>query len=186
MPVASPRRFTVDEYHRLAKAGVLHEDDRVELLHGVITTMLPIGPFHGGTVNYLADIFFTESRNRWLTTIQNPIAIDESNEPEPDVMLLRPREDFYRRAHPTPADVFLVLEVADSTLLLDREEKLPIYARAGLPEVWIVNLPEKIIEVYREPRDGRYASAQRVSPGQPLTPSTFSDVAIDTRALFGE
>ena len=185
MTAASVRRFTVEEYHRLAEFGVLHEDDRVELLNGQIIEMMPIGPFHGGSVNWLGKIFHGLDRDRWITSTQNPVRLGPHDEPQPDLLLLRPRPDFYRAQHPTPADVFLLVEVSDSTLLIDRAEKLPVYARSGIPEVWIVNLPERFVEIYREPTGGGYADAQKVRAGEPLAPAAFPDAAIDTAALLG-
>ena len=184
MIAVAPRRFTTEEYHRLAEVGVLHEDDRVELLNGIIVTRLPIGPFHGGSTKRLVRIFERISRDRWITSAQDPIRLDEFSEPEPDIALLRPRGDFYDAGHPGPADVFLLIEVADSTLLTDREEKLPMYARAGIPEVWIVNLPERIIEVSTAPVNGRYSQRRRVRAGDALAPAAFPDAGIDTAALL--
>lgn len=184
MIAAPQRRFTVEEYHRLAEVGVLHEDDRVELLDGVIVNMMPIGPFHGGSVKRLNRIFERLGRDRWVTSVQDPVHIGEHDEPQPDLLLLRPRDDFYSAHHPQPNDVFLLVEVADSTLLTDREDKLPIYARAGIPEVWIVNLPERIVEVYTAPESGAYTHTRRVRPGDPLAPAAFPDAGIDTGALL--
>ena len=184
MTAAPPRRFTVDEYHRLAEVGVLHEDDRVELLNGVIVNMMPIGPFHGGSVNRLNQIFTQAGGGRWITSVQNPVHIGQHNEPQPDLLLLHPRDDFYESRHPEPADVYLLIEVSDSTLLTDREEKLPIYAKGGIPEVWIVNLPERVIEVYTTPLAGEYTVSRRVHGGDPLAPVAFPDAAIDTAALL--
>jgi Uma2 family endonuclease len=184
MLAAPPRRFTVEEYHRLAELGVLHEDDRVELLNGVIVDMMPIGPFHGGSVNRLIRMFERLSRDRWITSAQNPVPIGEHNEPQPDLLLLRPRNDFYVASHARPEEVFLLIEVADSTLLIDREDKLPIYAAAGITEVWIVNLPERVIEVYSSPSNGAYANVRRVPPGGALAPLAFPDAEIDTAALL--
>ena len=164
--------------------GVLREDERVELLDGVIINMMPIGPFHGGSVNRLNRMFERLSRDRWLTSVQNPVHIGEHNEPQPDLLLLHPREDFYAGKHPRPPDVFLLIEVSDSTLIIDREEKLPIYARARIAEVWIVNLPERLIEVYSSPADGEYAECRRVRAGDTLAPSAFPDAIIDTAALL--
>jgi len=183
--IAAPQRlFTVEEYHRLAEVGVLHEDDRVELLNGLIVNMMPIGPFHGGSVNRLNRLFERLSQDRWLTSVQNPVHLGEHNEPQPDLLLLRPRDDFYNAGHPRPEDVFLLIEVSDSTLLIDREEKLPIYARAGIPEVWIVNLAERKIEVYSAPAAGAYTQSRRVLPGAPLAPLAFPDAVVDTAALL--
>jgi Uma2 family endonuclease len=181
---ASPHRFTTEEYHRLAEVGVLREGDRVELLDGVIVNMMPIGPFHGGSVNRLNRLFERASRDRWVTSIQNPVHINQRCEPQPDVLLLRPRDDFYDARLPEPADVFLLIEVSDSTLLIDRDDKLPIYARAGIAEVWIVNLPERVVEVYASPVNGAYAQVRRVQPGEALAPAAFPDAEIDTAALL--
>jgi len=182
---APVRRFTVEEYHRLAESGVLQEDERVELLNGQIIDMMPIGPFHGGSVNWFAEIFHDLSHRRWITSTQNPVRLGPHDEPQPDLLLLRPRADFYRAQHPGPTDVYLLVEVSDSTLLIDRAEKLPVYARAGISEVWIVNLPERMVEVYRTPVNGSYTEAQKVRPGEPLAPAAFPDAAIDTAALLG-
>ena len=185
MLAAPPRRFTVEEYHRLAEVGVLHEDDRVELLNGVIVNMMPIGPFHGGSVIRLTRIFERISGDRWFTSVQNVVHLGEHNEPQPDLLLLRPREDFYTTKHPESDDVFLLIEVSDSTLLVDREDKLPIYATAGIVEVWIVNLPERVVEVYSSPANGAYSNYRRVVPGESLAPAAFPDAQIDTSALLG-
>ena len=185
MLAAPPRRFTVEEYHRLAEVGVLHENDRVELLNGVIVDMMPIGPFHGSSVKRLNHVFEKANAGRWVTSTQDPIRIGDHNEPEPDLALLHPREDFYLEKHPVPADVFLLIEVSDSTLLIDREDKLPIYATAGIVEVWIVNLPERLVEVYSSPKNGKYTEVRKVHPGGALAPAAFPDAAIDTAALLG-
>ena len=163
---------------------MLHEDDRVELLDGVIVSMMPIGPFHGGSVKRLNHIFEKANRGRWITAAQDPVHIGEHNEPQPDLLLLHPRADFYTSKHPEPADVFLLIEVSDSTLLIDREDKLPIYARAGIAEVWIVNLPERVVEAYSSPVNGAYADVRRVQPGEALAPAAFPDAEIDTAALL--
>ena len=183
MIAASPHRFNAEEYHRLAEIGVLREGDRVELLKGVIVNMMTIGPFHGGSVNRLNRIFERACRDRWVTSIQKPVHIDQHSEPQPDVLLLRPRDDFYDASLPRPEDVFLLIEVSDSTLLIDRED-LPIYAQAGIEEVWIVNLPERVIEVYASPVNGAYAETRRVVPGGALAPAAFPDAEIDTAALL--
>lgn len=179
------RQFTVDEYHRLAELGVLHSDERVELLNGQIITMLPIGPFHGGSVKRLVNAFERLSRDRWITSVQDPVRLDEHDEPQPDLMLLRPDPNFYTERHPGPNDVYLLLEVSDSTLLLDRQDKLPVYARAGIPEVWIVNLPERLIEAYSVPVNGAYSHCRKVSAGETVAPAAFPDAVIDPALLFG-
>jgi len=178
-------RLTVEDYYSMMHAGVLREGERVELLNGQLVDMLPIGPFHGGSTNRLTRTFERLSRDRWITSVQNPVHLGKHDEPQPDLMLLRPEPDFYSTRHPEPGDVFLLIEISDSTLLIDREEKVPIYARAGIPEVWIVNLPERLVEVFRKPEHGAYTALQKVRPGQPLAPLAFPDAAIDTAALLG-
>ena len=183
--IAAPQRlFTVEEYHRLAEVGVLHEDDRVELLNGIIINMMPIGPFHGSSVKRLTHVFESANNGRWITSAQDPIQIGEHSAPQPDLALLHLREDYYLENHPGPQDVYLLIEVSDSTLLVDREEKLPIYARAGIAEVWIVNLPERVVEVYSSPTNGAYVDCRRVRAGDALAPFAFPDAAIDTAALL--
>lgn len=169
----------------MAEIGLLGEDERVELLNGQLIEMMPIGPFHGGVVKRLSSAFHRLSEDRWITSVQDPVVIAPLHEPQPDIMLLRPQRSFYSDRHPEPRDVFLLLEVADSTLLVDRLEKLPVYARAAIPEVWIVNLPERLVEVYREPAGGEYSMVRKVRAGEPLAPTAFPDAAIDTTALLG-
>ena len=154
----------------MAETGILRPDARVELLDGEIIDMSPIGPFHAGVVGRLTRLFTLHSKNRWLLSPQNPLRLNDSSEPEPDVMLLKPSPDDYTSRHPQPEDVFLLVEVSDSSLAIDVEKKLPLYGRAGVAEVWIVNLEEGTIEVYREGRFNGYASKaiSRRRPGRPL------------------
>ena len=158
MLAPTKHRFSVKEYYRMAETGVLRPDARVELLNGEITDMSPIGPFHGGVVNRLIRSFTRSSGERWLVSPQNPVRLDDYSEPEPDLMLLKPIPDDYISRHPQPEDVYLLIEVSDASLITDREEKLPIYGRAGIVEVWIVNLVDLTVEVYREPHFTGYGS----------------------------
>src|SRR5262249_33176437 len=154
--VQAKHRFSVKEYYRMADAGVLRPDARVELLNGEIIDMSPSGPFHGGLVKRLSKIFTLKARSRWIVSTQDPLHLDDHSEPQPDLMLLKPRDDEYTTRHPQPDDVYLLIEVSDSTIEYDRTEKLSAYGRAGIPEVWIVNLNELTIEVYREPHFAGY------------------------------
>lgn len=151
------RRFTVSEYHRMAEAGILGEDDPVELLHGQIYVMSPIGSQHAACVNRLTRLFVLAARNQAIVHVQNPILLDPASEPEPGVALLAPRDDAYAARHPRPDEVMLVVEVCGSTLAFDRDVKLPLYARAGIPEVWLVALDEDRVHIYRRPDADRYA-----------------------------
>lgn len=185
LTLAPTHRFTIEDYYGMAEAGILAPDARVELLEGQILDMMPIGPFHSGTVNRLTNLFTRRSADRWITCGQNPVRMSERSEPQPDFALLRPREDFYTSAHPTPADVFLLVEVADSSVRFDREEKLPAYARAGIPEFWLINLVERVIEVYWDPSAaGTYASSQLLRPGESIAPAAFPDAALSVAELL--
>jgi hypothetical protein len=156
----------------------------VELVDGRIIDMSPIGPLHGGVVNRLSRLFHRCSKDRWLLTVQNPVHLEDHSEPQPDLMLLKPAADDYDSHHPKPEEVFLLIEVSDSTLETDREVKLPVYARAGIAEVWIVNLVEGTLEVYREPRFDGYASSRILHEGDSAAPALFPDAVIEVAKLL--
>jgi Uma2 family endonuclease len=184
-PLLTRRRFSVDDYHRMAKAGILHEDDRVELLDGEIIEMAPIGSRHVATVNRMGRLFNERATGRFLVSVQNPIRLSRHSEPQPDLTLLRYRDDDYDAALPGPDDVLLVVEVADTTASSDRRVKLPKYAAAGIPEAWLVNLPRNSIEVHREPRDGRYQQVTVYRRGDMVSLLAFPDVTVAVDAILG-
>jgi Uma2 family endonuclease len=183
MPVQATHRFTVTEYYRMAETGVLPPDARVELLNGEIIDMSPIRPFHGGVTKYLIQFFTSAARGRWITAVQDPVRLDDYSEPQPDLMLLKPVPDFYRKRHPRPEDVFLIIEVSDTTLARDQGDKLAAYARAGIAEVWIINVTNETIEVYREPNFTAYAIKTVLGPGGQAAPQAFADVVLGVAAL---
>ncbi|MGA2867411.1 MAG: Uma2 family endonuclease [Verrucomicrobiota bacterium] len=185
MPVLTTHRFSVEEYYRMAETGVLRPDQRVELLDGEIIDMSPIGPPHGGVTKRLNQYFTQLARGRWLVAVQDPVHLDEYSEPQPDLMLLRPAPDFYSSRHPGPEDVLLLIEVAATSLAYDRERKLPAYGRAGVGEVWIVNLEEEAVEVYREPGLAGYSSTTSLRAGDRAHPLAFPDAAVDVAELLG-
>ncbi len=168
----------------MAETGVLKPDARVELLDGEIIDMSPIGPFHGGVTNYLIEVFTAASKGRWRTAIQNPVHLDDHSEPQPDLALLKPSPDFYRKRHPQPDDVYLLVEVSDTSLTTDRESKLPVYGRAGISEVWIINLAGLTVEVYRAPHFTGYESKTILRLGDQAKPQAFPDVAVDVADLL--
>ena len=175
--VAQTYRFTVREYHKLAEVGILDEDDRVELLDGEIIIMSPIGYRHAKAVRRLNKTFVRQSKDRYEVDIQDPVVISEYSEPEPDLILLMPEVDEYEGL-PEARHTHLVIEVADSTLRYDRGRKLKAYARAGIVELWIVNLKNNTVEIYREPSGEAYLT-QHVARGQErIAPATFPDVEI--------
>ena len=172
------RRFAVDEYHAMAEAGILLADERVELLEGVIVPMSPIGERHAGCVMELSQLLYEGARRRANVSVQGPLRINEHTELQPDLMLLTWRDDFYRSRHPVPADVQLLIEVSDTTVSSDRTEKCPLYARAGISEVWLVNLPEQRVEVYTEPRGSRFGMVRVVRSGMTLEPSALAGISL--------
>jgi Uma2 family endonuclease len=184
--VLKTRRFTVDDYHRMGDAGILTEDDRVELLAGEIIDISPIGPLHAGTVGRLTALFASRLGTRAFVWIQNPILLrSEDSEPQPDVALLRPRSDFYTSAHPEAQDVYLIIEVADSSVEKDRDVKFPIYARAGIPEVWLLHLVAGRLEVHRYPTPDGYQDVDRLQRGASVAPQAFPDLVLAIDDLLG-
>jgi len=179
------RRFTVDEYHRMVDAGVLHEDDRVELLDGEIVEVTPIGPRHAGCVDRLNSRLSRLCGDQAVLRVQGPVVLGLRSEPEPDVTLLRPPIEQYANAHPRAADILLVIEVADTSVEYDRSGKLPLYARMGIPEVWLVNLPADRIETFRDPRESGYFTARLVSRGETLSTLELPDVALSADDILG-
>lgn len=151
-PVLQRHRLTTSDVAQMLAAGILKEDDRIELIEGELIEMAPIGSLHAGTVNLLVARLHTIDPAQALLHIQQPLALSASSLPQPDLALLRPRADFYRGSHPEPGDVLLVIEVADSSAAYDRDYKIPLYARHGIREVWLVDLPAKRLVVHRQPR----------------------------------
>jgi Uma2 family endonuclease len=184
MNLPALHRFSAEDYHRLGELGILSPDARVELIDGAIHDMSPIGPLHSGIVNRLIRLFSEKAKRRWIVSAQNPVGLDKYSEPEPDLVLLKPAPDDYVSHHPAPDDVFLLIEVADSTLDFDRGKKLQIYARAGISEFWIVNLPESVIEVYREPHFIGYEKKIVLRAGEKASPLAFPDVVVDVAELL--
>lgn len=186
MGVPLPRRlFTVDEYHLMAQAGVLSEDERVELVEGEVVLMTPIGSRHAACVKRLNRLFSARAGAKVVVGVQDPVRLGAYSEPQPDVALLKPRADFYASAHPGPEDVLLVVEVAESSAAYDLEVKIPLYARAGIPEVWLVDLDAGEIRVYREPAAGRYRQAVTVSRGGEIAPAALPEVVLAADEVLG-
>ena len=183
-PTRETRKFTVAEYYRMAEVGILGPDERVELIEGDIIVMPPIGPGHAGSVDSYIDVFAEHTPGRFRIRIQNPIHLDDGSEPQPDAMLLRPRNDRYTTSHPTPADVLLVIEVADSSLDYDRDVKAHIYGRAGVPETWVQNLPEDCIERFAEPGPDGYARHTVHHRGETLALVSFPDLELSVDDLL--
>lgn len=177
--------ITVDEYERMGEAGIFPPDARLELLEGEIYEMSPIGSQHAACVDALALILTEMASRKFIVRTQSPIRLDDFSEPQPDIALLGWRDDFYRHAHPTPADILLVIEVADTTLESDRRYKLPLYAKAGIAEAWLVNLPEESIELYAEPADGAYQVTKEFKRGEEAQAHTIAGLRVGVAAVIG-
>jgi Uma2 family endonuclease len=167
-------RFTVEDFHRMVPAGILKEDDRVELIDGELIAMTPIGPGHCACVTNLTELLVPRTTGRARVSVQNAVRLSLHSEMYPDVALLRLGS--YATRHPDPGDVLLIIEVADTTLDHDRSVKLPRYAEAGIPEVWIVNLPDAAIEVSRDPAPTGYRSTTLVRRGDRLQPAALPTI----------
>jgi len=161
-------RFSVAQYHQMGATGILSEEQRVELIKGEIFEMSPISSLHAGTVKLLISFFHERMKVPFVLNVQDPITLNSYSEPQPDVAVLKPRTDHYTTSHPRPLEVLLLVEVADSSLLKDRQLKLPLYARADIPEVWIINLIDQQLEVYLHPSAEQYQRKQFFQPGEHL------------------
>jgi len=176
-------RWTVAEYHRMAEVGLLHEDSRVELIDGEIVEMAPIGSAHGGNVNRFIRLFSKVVGGKAIVAAQNPVVLSGYAEPQPDISILRWRADDYEQSNPHPEDVLLLIEVSDSTLRYDRDVKIPLYAKNGIPEVWLLDIPDRKLEIYREPINGEYRQRDCRQTGQ-IAPILCPDAIIDLAELF--
>jgi Uma2 family endonuclease len=178
-------RFTVEQYQRMGEAGVFAEDDRVELIEGEIVAMTPIGSRHAAYVDRLNDLLTSAGGRRAIVRVQSPIRLGSHSEPQPDLVLLRRREDFYAGRHPEPADVLLVVEVADTSGELDRAIKLPLYARAGIVEAWVLDVSGPSLEVHRQPTPGGYREVQRPGRGEQVTVQALPGLGLAVDAVLG-
>ncbi len=179
------RLFTVEEYHRLVPAGILREDDRVELIHGEILTLPPVGNEHGGCTDRLNRRFTTIPERRVQVRIQGAVELAKHEEPQPDVSLLKHRADYYAKRAPRPQDTLLAIEVSDSTLEFDRRVKMPLYASTGIAESWIVNLRDECIEVYRKPSRRGYREKKVYRRGDTVSPLAFPDFSLRVDDVLG-
>ena len=168
-------RFTISQYHQMSEAGILSENDKVELINGEIIEMSPIGRRHTACVNRLNSVFSQLLGKKVIVAVQNPILLNNLSEPEPDIALLKPRADFYESGHPQPQDIFLLIEVADSSIEYDRDVKIPLYASSGITEVWLVDIYQQVITVYRYPTEHDYRDIQTLSRGEKLSISAFPE-----------
>lgn len=181
----SIHRFNIEEYHRLIESNILHEDDRVELIEGRIVAMTPIGSKHAACVSRLNEIFSEKLQKRAIVNIQNPVRLTEYSEPEPDIAIIKRRPDFYAEQLPQPEEVLLIMEVSDSSLDYDCETKIPLYAKANIQEVWLVNLIENILQIYNEPTPEGYNIMLKRRYNQKISPGNFPDITLTVSEILG-
>jgi len=177
--------FTVTEFERMGEAGIFAKDARLELIEGEIFEMSPIGSRHVACVNFLSRFLNRVIGDEALVSTQNPVQLDDYSEPQPDVALLRLRDDYYRHALATPTDVLLLIEVADTTVDYDRLVKVPLYAKAGIKEVWVVNLPAEQIEIYAEPSGGAYQITKQIKRGEEAQAHTIPNLIVSADTVLG-
>lgn len=180
------RRFTADEFEGMADLGFFDEEggDRLELIDGEIYTMARVKSPHYAAIDRLSRVFWSSLADQVRVRIQAPVRLERENEPQPDIALVRPRDDDYEEAHPVPSEIFLVIEVMDTSHYRDRTQKLPRYAEAGIPEVWLVDLPNACIEVCREPVGALYTDRRTYVRGQMIAPAAFPDVTLAVEAIL--
>ena len=178
-------RFTAEEYHRMGEVGILPPDVRVELVDGEIRQMAPIHPPHASIVKRLNSLLAVQLKGIAVVGVQDPIQLDDYNEPQPDVTVLRFRNDYYASQHPTPADVLLTIEVADTSLSYDRDEKMPRYGRAGIPESWLVDVQSGTITVFTEPHAGGYGQQRVLSRGQDIVSESVEGMRLQVDEALG-
>jgi Uma2 family endonuclease len=177
--------ITVDEYDHMIQAGIFNEDVRLELIEGELIKMSPIGSTHAGFINRLNRALSAQVGSQAIIAVQNPIRLANS-EPQPDLAVLRTRADDYTRSHPEADDVLLLIEVADTSVDYDRTVKVPLYGRSGIPEVWLIDLFENVVEVYRTPAAAGYRSKQTYGTGDSLTPERLPAVTLPVADIFGK
>jgi len=178
------RKLSAEQFERMGETGILGRDARVELIDGELIEMAPIGSRHAAAVSLLSAYFVRVVGDAALVWSQNPLRLADDSEPQPDLMLLRPSTDRYRSAHPRPADVLLLIEVGDTTLAFDRETKLPLYARHGVPEVWILDLDAQRLEIYRERGAAGYRRKLERTAAESIAPLGLPTVELQVGAVF--
>ncbi len=183
-PFITRRRITVEEYEVMYEAGVFKPDERLELINGEILKVAPMNAPHISYVIRLSRIFTERLTKRAIVSTQLPVVINEESEPEPDLSILRWRSDDYFSGKPSAQDVYAIIEVASTSLVYDRRVKLPLYARAGVPEVWIVKVQERELEVYRSPKGEAYSESRVLKPSDVVSLLAFPDVELALSEVF--
>ena len=178
------RSLTVEAYHRMGEVGILAPDERVELIEGEVVEMAPIGSRHAGMVGRLNRLLVQAAGHRALVFVQSPVRLSRTSEPQPDFAVLKPRADDYQSAIPGPDEVLLLVEIAETSLKYDREFKAPLYAAHAIPELWVVDVGEKLLWIYREPRPDGYARVEKTGHPAALRLAAAPAIEVDLSGLF--
>jgi len=177
--------FTVEEYHRMGEAGIFHPEARLELIEGEIIEMSPVGDRHVACVNRATALFSARLAGKVMVSVQNAVRLSRYTEPQPDILLARPRDDYYASQRIFPKDTFLDIEISDTTLRYDRNRKMPLYAKSGVSEVWIENLQDDVILVYRKPGPETYSSSLTLGRGESIWLAAFPEILFKVDELLG-
>jgi Uma2 family endonuclease len=182
----SRHRLTARDYHLMSERGILRPDARVELIEGEIIDMAPIGSRHAGAVERIADLLRAAAAKRFMVRTQQPVVLDEYSEPEPDIVLVPWRADYYSSAHPGPSEALLIVEVAETSVRHDAEVKVPLYARHGIREVWIVDLERRRIKRFVGVQAERYVRAEELRLDERVVLAAAPEVEVDLSGVFAE
>jgi len=177
-------KFTVEQYHQMVTNGILSPSDRLELINGEIIEMSPIGIRHASCVRRAINLLARKLGDSAIIDAQDPVKLNDSSEPQPDIAVLRPRADFYADAHPQPQDILLLIEVADTTIATDRAVKVPLYASNSIPELWLIDLNNQIIEVYYEPIGDRYRYIHQFQSGETIYLQYFPNIGFQVDEIL--
>jgi Uma2 family endonuclease len=169
----------------MSAQGIIKPEEKVELIRGEIIKMSPMGTRHAACIDRLIPLLYQKLGKRIILRVQNPIQLNDNSQPEPDLSLLIPRSDFYVSAHPQPKDIYLIIEVSDSTLDYDRNIKIPLYAEANIKEVWLVNLQEECVEVHRYPVNGIYQTIRKYYQGESIFIESFPSIELNVVEIIG-
>ncbi|HLP91610.1 MAG TPA: Uma2 family endonuclease [Nostocaceae cyanobacterium] len=178
-------QFTVTQYHKMNEAGILTEDDRVELIRGEILKMSPVGKRHAACVDFISNFLYAALASKVIVRVQNPIILNDLSEPQPDISLVKFRTDFYRSGLPQTKDILLLIEVADSTIDYDRDVKIPLYAENGILEVWLIDIKAETITIYRQPTPTGYKDVKILQRGDSLSILAFPEINLTLNDIFG-
>ena len=183
-PAIERHRFSVDDYHFLAEHGLFAPSERVELIRGELQLMQPLGPDHSSHTSSFIDTIRPKCPPTLALRLEQPVVIPPDSEPQPDLAVVRRRADYYKSAHPRPADVLLIVEVADSSVAFDTGGKARLYAQAGIPEYWVLDLPAQRVRIFREPRGDGYKVGEALTRGETARCGTVPELVIEVGDLL--